>query len=44
MAREEPIGLDVKDESLRSALDPPLCVLNRRDAVIAAIDLDNGEL
>ena len=34
MAREEPIGLDVKDESLRSALDAPWCILDRRDAVV----------
>ena len=44
VSREQAVGLDVKDEAVWRPRGPPLGVLDAGNAVIAAVDLDDGEL
>jgi hypothetical protein len=44
MAGEEPVCLDVEDEPAWRTFDPALRVFDARDAVVAAVDLDDGKL
>src|SRR5438309_579390 len=44
MAGEESVRLDVEHETGRGALHPPLGILDRRDAVVAGVDLHDGKL
>src|SRR5439155_3750606 len=44
MTREKPIRLDVEHELRWRARYPGTCVVFGRDAVVAAVDLDDGKL